>query len=122
MPRTTFRSIRVTFRSITAGDVLTVTHNKHAMQCKFLGFTDNHTAYSVTAVFDNAAALLARVGVKSFRDLESIQDATATSKGYSYRAVFLDQRTMVVFAAILSDGRWTIGSSNDRCKLSARKN
>lgn len=110
---------RITFKTIKAGDIVTVGHGKHKVRCKFLGFTDNHTAYSVNAVFDNASVLFDLLGVRTFPQLQAIQNALAVTKGYAYRAVFLDLEAQTRFAAYLSDGRWCVGTHAERCGLSA---
>lgn len=110
---------RKTFSNIKAGDILEVGYRDYLDTCKFLGFTNNDTKYSENPVFPTAKALLAHVKVKTFADLEAVQDAADKAYGYGHHfyARFEDQGNGDTFSAYIFKGRWVLGSSADACKL-----
>lgn len=104
-----------TFRNIEAGLVLKVGYGGNLDACEFLGFTDRNMQYSETPVYKNAAAMLKAEDCYSFKDLEA-KNKTFKYGYYNY-AVFKDVASGDVFRAYLFEGRWSLGTSADRCQL-----
>jgi len=100
--------------NLKKGQKLTCGYRRASWSCTFLGFTDNTTAHSDVAVFDDWKALKTAKGFKSFKDLDADKDGRPY--GYDHRAVFMDDDGMV-WSSYRYGGFWAVGSSADRLRL-----